>query len=425
MATDDPQFDPDDSNPCIPSVSAASCDFDADGIINGEDDDDDNDGVADADDADAYDPNSDSDNDGIVDNIETGGDGNYDAGTDTDPLNADTDADGLADGEEDADQNGTLDTGESDPLNPDDDNDGILTIDEDTNEDGTLGNDDTDGDGIPDYLDEDPFVFANMKVFLQGPYDTDTGLMHDSLRSLGYLPLIEPYTALTSGTETPFTHTTGGGESAEAAVFAVTGEDAIVDWVFLELRSAQNPEEITATRSALLQRDGDVVDIDGVSPVYFAAPEGEYLLAVRHRNHLGAMNATALSFTREFYTPVALDITDGTTPTWGEYAQRDLNGTYVLYGGNTDSNNFLVFEGAGIGAPDDDPIFFTIFLDATNVNFNYNHITHGYFSGDSTMDGAVKYQGGGNDVDFIFFNVLFHPGNVNSFTNYFVTQQLP
>jgi len=52
------------------------------------DPDDDNDGVADGDDVDPYDPNSDSDKDGIPDNEETGDDGSYHSGTDSDPLSA-------------------------------------------------------------------------------------------------------------------------------------------------------------------------------------------------------------------------------------------------------------------------------------------------------------------------------------------------
>ena len=407
-------------------MTAGACDFDEDGIVNSEDADDDGDGVNDVDDVDAYDPDSDSDMDGITDIIETGGDGNYDEGTDTNPLNDDTDEDGLTDGEEDSNQNGEIDDNESDPTNPDDDNDGILTIDEDTDENGILGDDDTDNDGTPDYLDEDPFVFVNLKAFLQGPFDASIGMMHDSLRSLTYIPTSEPYTDLESGGMNPFVHTLAGGEFVDPAVFTITGDNAIVDWVFLELRSAENPEEVIATRSALIQRDGDVVDVDGERPVYFVAPEGNYHVAIRHRNHLGTMNEEAITLTPQILAPASMNFTDGSTATWGENAQKQIDDYYVLYGGNTDSNNFLVFEGAGVGAPDDDPIFFTIFLDPANVNFIYNHITIGYYNADSSMDGSVKYQGGGNDIDdYIFFNVLFHPGNVNFFTNYFITQQLP
>ena len=40
-------------------------------------------------------------------------------------------------------------------IDDDDDGDGVLTIDEDANGDGDPTNDDTDGDGTPDYLDKD------------------------------------------------------------------------------------------------------------------------------------------------------------------------------------------------------------------------------------------------------------------------------
>ena len=68
-----PKFDPDDADPCVPSVQANTCDFDNDGLINGSDNDDDGDGVADLYDIQNYNPDSDSDGDGLTDIIETGG----------------------------------------------------------------------------------------------------------------------------------------------------------------------------------------------------------------------------------------------------------------------------------------------------------------------------------------------------------------
>ncbi|MBI1224726.1 MAG: PKD domain-containing protein [Bacteroidetes bacterium] len=50
-------YDPDDSNPCVPTVTSCTCDFDQDGIPNCEDDDDDNDGCADIYDIDKFNPN--------------------------------------------------------------------------------------------------------------------------------------------------------------------------------------------------------------------------------------------------------------------------------------------------------------------------------------------------------------------------------
>ncbi len=70
-----------------PDGTLPGFDYDNDGILDGLDPDDDNDGVADGNDSDRMNPNSDSDGDGISDNTETGGDGQYDPLTDSDPLN--------------------------------------------------------------------------------------------------------------------------------------------------------------------------------------------------------------------------------------------------------------------------------------------------------------------------------------------------
>lgn len=54
------------------------------------------------------------------------------------------------------------------------DSDGVSTMDEDVNQDGNLGNDDTDGDGIPDFVDEDDdgdYVLTNIELI-----NTATGL---------------------------------------------------------------------------------------------------------------------------------------------------------------------------------------------------------------------------------------------------------
>lgn len=428
VAVDDPLYDPDDNNACIPDHTNGYCDFDEDTIINSLDPDDDNDGVEDGEDVDPYDKESDSDYDGITDNTETGNDGSYDPGQDTDPLNADTDDDSLEDGFEDANQNGVLDLGESDPLNPDDDDDGILTINEDTNQNDDLTDDDTDGDGILDYLDSDPFVFVNINAFLQGAYEQNNGLMQDSLRAKGLIPVVEPYTDLEpTPTNFPFVHVGGGGgESVNTAVFTVEGTDAIVDWVFLELRNQNDPTQVYATRSALIQRDGDIVDVDGVSPVTFLTKEDNYFVVVRHRNHLGVMTAAPIALTRDLLNPMKVDFTNPNTVTYGTNAQRVLGNTTVLWGGNADSNGYIVYQGSGVANPDRDHIFFEIFLDPANTSSSFNHIRNGYYTGDTNMDGSVKYQGLNNDIDvLIFFNVLNHPENTSFFINFFITEQLP
>jgi hypothetical protein len=132
---------------------------------------------------------------------------------------------------------------------------------------------------------------AEVDVFLGGGY-LGSGLMTDALRENGLLPTQEPFTNL-GFTQKGF----GGGEAVAPGVFSSTGQDAIVDWVLVEVRDGEDHNNIIATRSGLLQRDGDIVDTDGVSPLRLAGLlPSSYYISVQHRNHLGVMTATPLDF---------------------------------------------------------------------------------------------------------------------------------
>src|SRR4030095_12809253 len=78
--------------------------------------------------------------------------------------------------------------------------------------------------------------------------------------------------------------------------------NSIVDWVFAQLhRSSDNV--VMSTRAVLLQRDGDVVDVDGtgavVNQINFAGElAGNYYVSIRHRNHLGVRSAGLLGLLR-------------------------------------------------------------------------------------------------------------------------------
>lgn len=133
-------------------------------------------------------------------------------------------------------------------------------------------------------------IVVNAKILLEGPFDPATGLMDDNLNTSGILPLNEPYTAL------GFQHLgTGGGETISPSILNTAGANAIVDWVFVELRDPTDFDIKIATRSALLQADGNIVDLDGTSFVFFEdTPEGQYYLVIRHRNHLAVMTPGAI-----------------------------------------------------------------------------------------------------------------------------------
>ena len=246
-------------------------------------------------------------------------------------------------------------------------------------------------------------VAVAAKVFLEGPFNTGTNLMNDALRGLGAFPTTDPYPGL------GYTHTGSGNAGTVApAVLAVSGNNAIVDWVLLELRSAATPTTIVASRSALVQRDGDVVDLDGASAVTFGVAPGTYHLATRHRNHLGCMTGAALALSA---APATVDFTSAATSTSGTSARKTAGTAQVLWAGDVSFNAEAKYTGS---ANDRDPILVSV--GSTTPN---NVVTNTYSTRDVNLNGEVKYTGSGNDRDLILVNVgSTTPNNVR-------TQQIP
>ncbi len=203
--------------------------------------------------------------------------------------------------------------------------------------------------------------------------------------------MVEPYTAL------GLTPTPGDTGSTSAAVLALAdANNAIVDWVVLELRSAANPAAVVSRRSALLQRDGDVVGLNGSGPVYLKAADGNYHVAVRHRNHLGTMTAAPVSLSN---SPAAVNFTAATTVVFGTDARKPITGTFptlALWAGDVNTNNAIMYSGQG---NDRDPI-----LNAIGGVVPTNSV-NGYRIEDVNLDGTVLYSGAGNDRDIILQNI--------------------
>ncbi|HRH37933.1 MAG TPA: hemagglutinin protein, partial [Flavobacteriales bacterium] len=172
-------------------------------------------------------------------------------------------------------------------------------------------------------------------------------------------------------------------------------------------RDKATPSLVRASRSALVQRDGDIVDTDGVSPLVFTTPVEQYHVAVRHRNHLGAMTAQPVLLTRE---ALPVDLSSSALVTWGTDARKAINGTMALWAGNSLVDGTLKYMGDG---NDRDPILFRV---GGSVPTN---TAVGYDVSDVNMNGEVKYVGDGNDRDPILMNI---GGSVPTVTR---TQQLP
>jgi subtilisin-like proprotein convertase family protein len=231
-------------------------------------------------------------------------------------------------------------------------------------------------------------VNVNVKGFLEGPYNTGTGLMSDALRMASLIPATEPYTAL------GFTQVSGGGETVAPAVLAVTGNNAIVDWVLVELRSAANNTVITRTRCGLIQRDGDVVDVDGTSPLSFPSlAAGNYFVALRHRNHQGVMTLAAVGLSS---APGAVDFSNVSTSVFGTAARKTVGTVQAMWTGNARRDTDLKYTGSN-----NDRDVILVKVGSTTPN----NTVAGYFQEDVNMDGSAKYTGSGNDRDPILVNV--------------------
>lgn len=234
-----------------------------------------------------------------------------------------------------------------------------------------------------------PGVLLNVRMLLVGVDGAGDGLMSDALRAQGLLPLHEPYTAA------GYVHAGGGGAVIAPPVLAMTGNNAIVDWVVVELRDPVHASTVVRTASALLQRDGDVVALDGVSPLQLPVSAGSYFVAVRHRNHLGVMTASPIPLNRS--VPTAVDFTTASTATHGTDARGNVNGTMVLWPGDVTGDGVTKYTGAD---NDRDPI-----LRAVGGSVPTNVIHGVYDVHDVNLDGRLMYTGAGNDRDMILQTV--------------------
>ncbi len=267
------------------------------------------------------------------------------------------------------------------------------------------------------------------KVYLQGalygitysdvPSNTQVdSLMRDNLRVANLIPSISPYR---------YWSPTLPDSVASAGVFTPTGRDAIVDWVFVELRRSTDSTVVASSRSALLQRDGDIVKLDGTSPLdYRVVPGTAYFVTVRHRNHLAVMTARPVALSP---TGLVVDFRTPSTPVYKKttsvihQAQVDVLQGQALWAGNTQRDNQVIYQGM---SNDLNVILIQIANALGNPSQVPYYILSGYNTGDIDLNGKVIFQSSNNDVEYIYQNVVKnHPGNTLKDKFFVIQEQLP
>jgi hypothetical protein len=272
--------------------------------------------------------------------------------------------------------------------------------------------------------------------------------MRDNLRvnpftGQNFIPVQDPYEVPTAYTNVTTKYTKVAPQATHpefkqvtdsATVFGVAGDNAIVDWVFVELRDKTNNTNVLATRAGLIQRDGDIVDVDGVSCLSFpAVPIDSYYVAIRHRSHLGTMTKFPQS------APTMQTLVDFTVPTTPLYdngvvsgfnftglsQKSNVVGTYrAMWFGDWSADGKVKYDNPN----DDQSVLLTEVrrypgntTRATNYDFAY-----GYFQGDYDMNGKAKFDNPNDDLSFLKLQVQRYPLNTTRATNFdFFLQQLP
>ena len=240
-------------------------------------------------------------------------------------------------------------------------------------------------------------IRINPKLFLQGPilFPVNAGLMNDDLRVAGYIPTTSPYS---------------DAATCNASVFSVTGNDAIVDWVWVELRDKTDDTVVILSQSALLQRDGDVVDTDGVSFISLNVSADDYYVVVNHKNHLGVMTDTPIDI-QASSTPTVVDFTDTSTTTYGMQAQAALpSGDMALWAGDVNGDGLVNFSG------DVNRVLVDVILFPANTSFSSSYdFVDGYFQSDIFLDGNVSFS---NEINQILVSIILYPLNTSFSSQY-------
>lgn len=178
------------------------------------------------------------------------------------------------------------------------------------------------------------------KVFLSN-VNASTKLMSNDINFVASFPLSDPY-AVSGAFNASYNHVNNPiTMTINPSILGVVGNNAIVDWVFIELRQGTSgASTVMQTRAGLLQVDGDIVGKDGVSPIKFSYPSGNYIIGVRHRNHLGVWTDNPTAFSNS--SLVNLDFTNNSVPLYGTYPVTPISSIhYSMVGGDSNSDGSI------------------------------------------------------------------------------------
>ncbi len=167
-------------------------------------------------------------------------------------------------------------------------------------------------------------IEVQLAGFLEGATDFGALEMNDELYQFDLIPIDQPYNA------SPWNY------SGTESVTSIPND--VIDWVLVDLFLSTDSSLIDQ-RAGFLLKNGDVVDMDGISPLTFNnASVGEsYFIALRHRNHLAVLTASPIIVPNNF----VYDFRTANSQAAGLSQQKDMGIFYALRGGDANADGLL------------------------------------------------------------------------------------
>lgn len=171
----------------------------------------------------------------------------------------------------------------------------------------------------------------NLKVFPEGPFDDQTGLMTTLLNPY-LLPASQPFN------QSPWNYS--------GTEYSTGFPPDVADWVLVELRDTTSAAAATSAsvinrQAALLLKSGRIVKPDGSSALQFEqAVQYALFVVIRHRNHLAVLSSNPVGSFNGIY---AYDFTTSDLQIYGGIngCNELMPGVWGMIAGDADANGTI------------------------------------------------------------------------------------
>lgn len=171
--------------------------------------------------------------------------------------------------------------------------------------------------------------YLDVKIFLEG-FSVNGSNLSNAMYNSGLLSLEQPFS------EAPYNY--NGTESFD---FYEDFPGTTVDWVLVQLRDPEDMNTVIAERAALLDYNGQLMDIDGIEGVFFPELGGrDFYIAVYHQSHLSVISSTPHTM-GDFNNINIYDFTESETQAMGVQQLKDVDGNFCLISGDYDGNGII------------------------------------------------------------------------------------